>query len=327
MRVDKPLSYFVSSILTCLALSLPAQTQAQAQDIYPTKQIRMVLCCVGAINAVARAIADEMSDTLGEAVVVEAKPGAGGGIATTHVAKSKNDGYTILVGTNATHAANQSLYLDLAYDYVKDFAPIGGVGAGAMVLLVPATSPIKSVSDLTEKALASPGMLSYGWAGTTPRIAMALYSQLTNTRLLEIPYKTNPQATTDLAGGQFDTMFADLNTSVPLVHAGKLRALAVSGPERADVLPDVPTMQEAGVKDYSLTWWVGMWAPAGTPRPIVDKLNAALTKAIKSDRLADLFRSTGATPMPMTPDELMAFQISEKEKWAQIIKNAGIQPQ
>jgi len=286
----------------------------------------MVMCCVGAIDAVARAIADEMTQDLGQPVVVEPRPGAGGGIATNHVAKSEGDGYTILVGTNATHAANQSLYLNLPYDYVNDFAPIGGIGAGAMVLLVPATSPIQSVEQLTAEAKKAPGKLSYAWAGTTPRIAMELYSQLADIKLLEVPYKTNPQATTDLIGGQFDAMFADLNTSAPLVKTGKLRGLAVSGPQRADVLPEVPTMQEAGVRDYSLTWWVGMWAPAGTPRPIVDRLNASLNKAIGSERLAELFRNTGATPMPMTPDELMQFQIAEHKKWADIVSKAGIQP-
>src|SRR5690606_7685392 len=130
----------------------------------------------------------------------------------------------------------------------------------------------------------------------------------------------------DLIGGQFDTMFADLNTSTPLVKAGMLRALAVSGPERAEVLPDVPTMQEAGVKDYALTWWFAMWAPAGTPEPIVDRLHASLNKAIATDRLAELFRNTGAQPMPMAPADLMKYQVAEHDKWAGIVSRAGIKP-
>ena len=243
------------------------------------------------------------------------------------MAKSKNDGYTILVGTNATHGANQSLYASLPYDYVKDFAPIGGIGAGAMVLLVSENSPVRTVAELTARAKREPGKLSYAWAGTTPRIAMELYSQLAQVHLLAVPYKTNPQATTDLIGGQFDVMFADLNTSAPLVKAGKLRALAVTGPRRAEVLPEVPTMQQAGVVGYSLTWWMGMWAPAGTPRAIVARLNAALTKAITSQRLAEYFRKTGAEPMPMLPDDLMQFQVGEHGKWASIISHAGIKPQ
>lgn len=313
--------------LLVLLVLLGVVTTAGAQGSYPDKPIHMVLCCVGAIDAVARTVADEMGHELKQPVVVEPKPGAAGGIATEFVSTAKPDGYTILVGTNATHGANQSLYTNLHYDYVRDFAPIGGVGKGPVVLLVPANSPIRNVADLTARARSSPGKLSYGWAGTTPRIAMELYGQLTGAKLTAIPYKTNPQATTDLIGEQFDVMFADLNTSAPLVKGGKLRALAVSGDQRAAVLPDVPTMKEAGVPGYSLTWWVGMWAPAGTPRPIIDKLHTALTNAITSKRLAPLFQNTGADPMPLLPDELMKFQVTEHGKWADIVTRAGIKPQ
>lgn len=312
--------------LPLLTLALLA-TSARSQDIYPDKPIRMVLCCVGAIDAVARTVADAMGQELKQPVVVDPKPGAAGGIATDFVAKAKPDGYTILVGTNATHGANQSLYLNLPYDYVRDFAPIGGIGRGPVVLLVPATSPIHNVSELTARAKSNPGKLTYGWAGTTPRIAMELYSQLTQIKLTEIPYKTNPQATTDLIGGQFDVMFADLNTSAPLVKAGKLRALAVSGDARAAVLPQVPTMKEAGVPGYSLIWWVAMWAPAGTPKPIIDKLHTALTNAITSKRLEPYFRNTGAEPMVMAPEELAKYQVAEHGKWAAIVGKAGIKPQ
>jgi tripartite-type tricarboxylate transporter receptor subunit TctC len=247
-------------ILKTLALpflvSLSLAAPASAQEKYPARPIRMVLCCVGAMEAVARATAEEMSQALGQPVVVDPRPGAAGGIGADIVAKSKGDGYTVLVGTNATHGANQSLYTHLPYDYVRDFSPIGGIGAGVMVLVVSADSPIRSVADMTAKAKAAPGKLNYAWAGTTPRIAMELYSQLAQVRMSDIPYKTNPQATTDLIGGQFDAMFADLNSSVPLIKAGRLRGLAVTGAKRAEVLPDVPTMREAGVAGYNLTWWV-----------------------------------------------------------------------
>lgn len=323
----------MTAFLRRLAAALPlvaacaVTSPAWSQDAYPDKPIRMVLCCVGAIDAVARNVAEAMAQELRQPVVVDPKPGAAGGIATDFVAKSRPDGYTILVGTNATHGANQSLYTNLPYDYVRDFAPIGGIGRGPVVLLVPASSPIQTVSELTARARSNPGKLSYGWAGTTPRIAMELYSQLTQIKLTEIPYKTNPQATTDLIGGQFDAMFADLNTSAPLVKAGKLRALAVSGDQRAAVLPEVPTMKEAGVPGYSLTWWVGMWAPAATPKAIVDKLHTALTNAITSKKLEPFFRNTGADPMPMSSEDLSKFQQSEHAKWAQIVSKAGIKPQ
>jgi tripartite-type tricarboxylate transporter receptor subunit TctC len=317
----------LGTALLASALLALAPGAVRSEEAYPTRPIRMVLCCVGAIDAVARTVAEVMGQDLKQAVVVDPKPGAAGGIAADFVAKSKGDGYTILVGTNATHGANQSLYTSLPYDYVRDFAPVGGIGAGPVVLLVSGNSPIRSVAELTEHARSNPGKLSYAWAGTTPRIAMNLYSQLTQTRLTEIAYKTNPQAITDLIGGQFDVMFGDLNSSAPLVKAGRLRALAVSGDQRAAVLPDVPTMKEAGVPGYSLTWWFAVWAPAGTPKPIVDRLHAALTSAITSKRLEPFFRNTGAEPMPMAPEQLNRFQVSEHGKWAQIVGRAGIKPQ
>ena len=300
---------------------------ARAQDRYPSRPIRMVLCCVGAIDGVARATAEEMSRTLGQPVVVDSKPGAAGGVGADFVAKAKPYGYTILVGTNATHGANQSLYASLPYDYLGDFAPIGGLGSGVMVLLVAGDSPMKSVADVTRQAQQHPGKLNWAWAGTTPRIAMELYSQMAQIRMTAIPYKTNPQATTDLVGGQFDLMFADINTAAPLIKAGRLRGLAVTGARRAAVLPDIPTMAEAGLKDYDLTFWFGLWAPAGTPPAVVARLNSALNQAIGSQRLVEPLRNTGADPMPMAPQELMKFQIAEHGKWARIIEAAGIKPQ
>jgi tripartite-type tricarboxylate transporter receptor subunit TctC len=321
LRWLRPAALAASAGLLALPLS------ATADEAYPSKPIRMVMCCVGAIDSVARVVADVMSQDLGQPVVVDARPGAAGGIGADIVAKSKGDGYTIFVGTNATHAANQSLYKNLPYDYVRDFTPIGGIGSGQVVLLVNPNSPIKSVADLTARARSEPGKLSYAWASSSTRIAMELYSQLAQIKLTDVPYKTNPQATTDLIGGQFDALFADLNTSGPLVKAGKLRALAVSGDRRSAVLPDVPTMKEAGVAGYSLTWWVAVWAPAGTPRPVVDRLNTSLTAAIKSAKVGEYFKTSGSEPMPMSADDLMKFQVSEHAKWSQIVTRAGIKPQ
>jgi len=309
-----------------LAVAIPGIFVAPtlADEVYPTKPIRMVMCCVGAIDSVSRVVAELMTQDLGQPVVVDARPGAAGGIGADIVAKSKGDGYTIFVGTNATHAANQSLYKNLPYDYIRDFAPVGGVAQGQVVLLVNPASPIKSVSDLTARAQAAPGKLSYAWASTSTRVAMELYSQIMQLKFADIPYKTNPQATTDLIGGQFDALFADLNTSAPLVKAGRLRALAVSGDKRTVVLPDVPTMKEAGVPGYALTWWVGVWAPAGTPQPVIERLNQSLTRAVHSARAAEYFRNGGSEPMTMSADELARFQVSEHSKWKQIVTKAGI---
>lgn len=323
----KPISPARVAAWCCAALVGAAAGPAASQEAYPTKPIRMVMCCVGAIDSVARVLADVMSQDLGQPVVVDARPGAAGGIGADIVAKAKNDGYTIFIGTNATHAANQSLYKNLPYDYIRDFAPIAGIAEGQVVLLVNPSSSIKSVADLTARARAEPGKLSYAWASTSTRVAMEQYSQIEKIKFTDVPYKTNPQATTDLIGGQFDALFADLNTSAPLVKAGRLRALAVSGARRSQTLPEVPTMQEAGVAGYALTWWVAAWAPAGTPKPILDRLGASITAGIKTERLAEYFRNGGSEPMPMTAAQLANFQVSENGKWKKIVSAAGIQPQ
>jgi tripartite-type tricarboxylate transporter receptor subunit TctC len=323
----KSIATFLPRLATTIAVAGMLASPLHAEEAYPTKPIRMVMCCVGAIDSVARVVAEVMAQDLGQPVVVDARPGAAGGIGADIVAKSKGDGYTIFVGTNATHAANQSLYKNLPYDYIRDFAPIGGVAQGQVVLLVNPASTIKTVADLTAQAQAAPGKLSYGWASTSTRVAMELYSQLAQVKFTDVPYKTNPQATTDLMGGQFDVLFADLNTSAPLVKAGRLRALAVSGDKRALVLPDVPTMKEAGVPGYTLTWWVGVWAPAGTPQPAIERLNQSLTRAINSPRAAEYFRNSGSEPMPMSADNLAKFQVSENAKWKQIVTKAGIPAQ
>lgn len=310
-----------------LIVALSACGWAQAQEAYPSKPIRLISCCIGVIDAIARVVGEEMANNLKQPVVVEAKAGASGGIAADYVAKSKPDGYTIFFGTNSTHAANQSLFKTLPYDYVKDFVPLAGVGEGPIVLVVNMQSPVRNVSELTALAKSKPGKLTYGWASSSTRMSMEMYNQLAGIKITDVPYKTNPQATTDLIGGQVDAMFADMNTAVPLIKAGKLRALAVSGSKRAPGLPEVPTMKEAGVTDYNLTWWVAGWAPAGTPKEVVTQLNTAISKSITSPKVLEFFKNIALDPMPMSGDELMKFQVAEHGKWAKIINTAGIQPQ
>jgi len=304
-----------------------AASPSSAQDAYPSKPIRVIACCAGIIEAVTRQIGEEMSATLKQAVVVEPRPGASGMIGAELVSKARPDGYTIFIGTNSTHAANQSLFKSVPYDFVKDFVPVAGIGEGVLVLVVPINSTIKSLADLTARAKSQPGKLTFGWASSSTRLSMELYNQLADIKITDVPYKTNPQATTDLVGGQIDMMFADMNTAMPLIRAGRLRALALSGTKRSPTLPDVPTMQEAGVPGYNLTWWAAAWAPAGTPQGIVDQLNAAVTKAINAPKVQRFFETITFDAMPLTSDGLMKFQIAEHGKWAAIIKKAGIEAQ
>src|SRR5690606_38828922 len=205
-----------------------------ASDNWPERPIHLVSCCVGIIENTARVIGEEMAKELAQSIVVESKPGASGMIAAEYISRAKPDGYNVFVGTNSSHGANQSLFKQVPYDFVKDFTPIGGIASGKIVLVVGSNSPIHSVAELTAYSKENPGKLDYGWASSSTRVAMEMYKQLADVKITDVPYKTNPQATMDVAGGQIDLMFADLSTAVPMIQSGKLRALAISGTSRVD---------------------------------------------------------------------------------------------
>jgi tripartite-type tricarboxylate transporter receptor subunit TctC len=313
---------FVSAVIFGIA-----GTEAIGQEVYPSKPIRLISCCAGVVESVARLVGEEMSSVLKQPLVVETRAGASGNIAADFVAKSKPDGYTIFFGSNSTHAANQSLFKSLPFDYVKDFVPIAGVGEGTSMLLVSTESPIRSVAELTSLAKSKPGKLNYGWGASSPRVAMEMYKQLAGVHIVDVPYKTHPQVSIDVIGGRVDMMVQNFDTAMPLVKAGKLRPLAVTGNRRIPTLPDLPTMAEAGVAGYAMSWWVGVWAPAGTPKEIVNQLHATIVKSIAAQKPRDYFNNIALFPMPLTSEQLMKFQISERDKWARIIAAAGIDPQ
>jgi len=310
-----------------LALAAAAHTQAFGQSDYPNKPIRVVICCAGVMENMARAMSEDMSPALGQPLVLDTRPGQSGNIAADIVAKSKPDGYTVYLGTNSSHAANRSLFKSLPFDPINDFTPVAGIAEAIVVLVSRPDSKIQSVADLVAAARAQPDELSYGWASSSVRMAMELLKQMTGVKIRDIPYKTNPQATTDLMGGQFDVMFADMTTAVPLIKAGKLKALGVSGGKRGASLPDVPTIAEAGVPGYKLTAWIAAWVPAKTPQPIVEKLQKAMIASYATARVKQVFQLNSAEALPLTSSELMAFQIAEEKKWAQMIKAAGITPE
>lgn len=294
---------------------------------YPDKPIRFIACCTGFPEATARILAEEISKKIGQPVVVEPKPGANGIIAADFVAKATPDGYTVLIGTNSTHAANQSLYKALPYDFLKDFTPISGISQGALLAAVRTSTSIHSIAELSQAAWKTPGKLSYGWGSSSTRAAVELYKLTEGVNIMDVPYKTNPQATVDLLAGQIDMVMGDLVLLAPLVNAGKLRPLAVSTARRVQALPDVPTMREAGVSDYELTFWLAAYTPAGTPQDIADRLNRLFVQALNSERVREFLESGGSQPFPTTSRQLMDFQIAEREKWQKITAAAGIQPQ
>ncbi len=324
-------SFFASRLtLAALAMAAAVATLSPAAvraDSYPSKPIRFISCCTGFPEATARIIAAEITEQTGHQVVVEAKPGANGIIATEFVAKAPADGYTVLIGSNSTHAANQSLYRKLSYDSVKDFAPLSGISQGTLLLAVRPSLAAGNVAELTALAKAAPGKLNYGWGSSSTRAAVELYKLKAGIRITDVPYKTNPQAATDLVGGRIDLVISDLVSLKQHVDAGSLRALAVSGGQRAAAMPNVPTMHEAGVTGYELTFWLGAWLPAGTPAEVTAKLNRIFVDALNSPRVKEFLTRAGSVSFPTTPEQLASFQQAEQKKWKEIVTAAGIQPE
>jgi tripartite-type tricarboxylate transporter receptor subunit TctC len=260
-------------------------------------------------------------------VVVDNKAGAGGMLAAQFVARAPADGHTIIISTNTTHAANEHLYKKMPYDPVKDFAPLTGLGKGGQVLVVNPASPWKSVAELVADARKRPGKLSFSSGSASSRVAGEMFQQLSGTEILHVPYKSNPQALTDVLGGQIDFMITDTATGVPHIKAGKLRALGFSMTRRSPLLPDLPTIDEAGVKGYDMSYWFAAYAPAGTPAAVQKRLNELLTAAVRAPAAKAFFETSGAEAWTSTPEELARHQAAETLKWGKVIKAAGIEPE
>jgi tripartite-type tricarboxylate transporter receptor subunit TctC len=321
------LKSFLLSLCTGVgALAVAAGAAAQA---YPAKPITFVVpFAVGsATDQLARALGQSITNETHQAVIVNDLAGAGGMMAAQTAARSAADGYTVLITTNTTHAADEHLYKKLPYDPVKDFEPVTGLGKGGQVLVVRADGPYKTVADLVAKAKHDPGKLSFGSGSSSSRVAGEMFKQLSGTDILHVPYKSNPNALTDLLGGQIDMMITDTSTGVPMIKAGKLRALGVSTAKRIALLPDVPTIDEAGVKGYDIGYWFAAYVPAGTPAPIVARLRELLMTGTKSDAAKAFYATGGVEPWVTTPQELAHFQASETQKWGKVIKAAGIEPE
>ena len=311
---------------TAVAAGLLAATGAVAQT-FPAKPITFVVpfAAGSATDQLARALGQSITDQTKQAVVVDNKGGASGQIAAAQVARAPADGYTVLITTNTTHAANEHLYKKLSYDPVKDFAPVTGLGKGGQVLVVNASTPYKSVGELLAAAKKNPGKLSFGSGSSSSRMAGEMLKQLAGVDILHVPYKSNPLAITDLLGGQIDLMITDTSTGVPQVKAGKLRALGYSTQKRSAQLPEVPTLDEAGVKGYDMGYWFAAYVPAGTPAPVVARLNELLVAATKSAAAKSFFDNAGSEAWTTSPDELARFQAAETQKWGKVIKAAGIE--
>lgn len=310
------------------AVGLGWAAQGHAAD-YPSKPINFVVpfAAGSATDLLARALGQSITSDSKQSVIVDNKAGASGMIAAQHVAKSAPDGYTVLITTNTTQSANEHLYKKLPYDPVKDFAPVTGLGKGGQVLVVNAASPYKNVADLLAAAKKTPGKLSFGSGSSSSRVAGEMLKQLAGVDILHVPYKSNPLAITDLLGGQIDMMITDTSTGIPQIKSGKLKALGYSTQTRSAQLPDVPTLDEAGVKGYDMGYWFAAYVPAGTPKEVVARLNTLLQHATQSTAAKSFYETAGSVAWTTTPEELAQFQAADTLKWGKVIRAAGIQPE
>lgn len=312
---------------TLVFAALLAAGAAMAQT-FPDKPVTFVVpfAAGSATDQIARALGNGVTAETKQPVVIDNKAGASGFIASQQVAKAPPDGYTVLITTNTTHAANEHLFKKLPYDPVKDFSPIAALGKGGQIMVVNPNSPARTVAEFVALAKKEPGKLSFGSGSSSSRMAGELLQQLAGIKLLHVPYKSNPLAITDLLGGQIDMMITDTATGLPQVKAGKLRALGVSGAQRSPLASEVPTIAEAGVKGYEMGYWFAAYAPAKTPPAVVKRLNELLVKAAKSEAAKTAFYEPSGTEVFTTsPEELAKFQHGESQKWGRIVKAAGIE--
>jgi tripartite-type tricarboxylate transporter receptor subunit TctC len=315
-----------ATLIGIAALALGAIACAQS-PAYPAKAIKIIVPFpVGGIaDTFARSIGAKLGESWGQPVVVENKPGAGGNIGADFVAKSPPDGYTLLMGSIGTQAVNQSLFKTMPYDTMKDFVPIAHVLDAEGLLVVHPSVAANTVPELIALARAQPGRLSYASAGlgTASHLAGELFKFMARVDIVHVPYKGNAPAITDLVGGQTQMIFATMPTVLPMVKAGRLRALAVIGPQRAWALPDVPTVAES-LPGFEVSNWIGLFAPAGISPEIVARLNAEVQKIMRSPEIEKRLESEGAKFVPTTPRSFAAFQRAETDKWARAIRDANI---
>ncbi|KTT22271.1 Bug family tripartite tricarboxylate transporter substrate binding protein [Pseudacidovorax intermedius] len=311
------------------ALPAAAQTAASA-DGYPKQPIRLVVpfAAGSGTDAVARLIAQALGDALKTPTVVDNKAGANGIIAAEAVAKAPPDGYTLFVTTNTTHSANPSLMKSLPYDPVKDFTPVSRMGNLPFMLVVNQALPVKTVAELIAYGRTHPGKLTYASGNSTGIVSGATFARMAGLDMLHVPYKSTPPAIADVVGGQVSMMFVDTAAGLAMVEAGKLRPLAVTTKERTQLFPQLPPMADTPeLKGFDITSWNGIYAPAGTPRPIVQKLNQALAAIADSQGFRERSAKLGFDAFGSTPEAFAAFTSSELAKWRQLIQAAGIRPE
>ncbi len=314
----------------CLPALLLAAIAVPALAQYPAKPVKMIVpyAAGGTTDVLARIVADKLTQSLGQQVVIEYKPGAGGTIGADAAAKSPADGYTIVMGAPGSHSTAPSLYAKLPFDPVKDFAPIVHVANVPNSIIVHPTLPVKSVTELIAYAKANPGKLTYGSAGTgaTTHLTGELFSLVADVKLTHIPYKGSSQAMIDLLGGQIQMMFENLPGAASQVRSGKVRGLAVTSLRRSPAFPDLPAVAET-LPGFEVVAWFALFAPAGTPPAIVARLNSETDRALKLADVREKIAQAGSDPIGGTPEDLAKFLAADIAKWARVTREAGIKPQ
>jgi tripartite-type tricarboxylate transporter receptor subunit TctC len=314
-------------LVAVAAIAVVLLSPALRADDYPTRPITFtaVFGPGSASDTICRIIADKLGPAIGQPVIVEDRPGADGAVAALYVHHANPDGYTLLMGTNSPLSADPFLHKDINYDPIRDFVPITRVGSFTLILVVDPNLPIHSVKELVDYAKANPGKLTYASGNTAGIVGMETVKRWAELSILHVPYKSTPPAIEDIIAGRVSMMFADFTTAIPHVTAGTLRPLAVSRIKRSSLFPDLPTLDEAGVKGFNLDTWAGLVAPTGTPPAVVNKLNAALRKIIDSPEVQAKFKNVGFEGFSSTPEELGDFIKVQLGEWGKMVKDAGIQ--
>lgn len=327
MKLDSAALALAAALAATAASGAWAQAPAPGAD-FPHKPIRMVVTFPpgGSADAVVRMIVPRLNEKLGQQVVVDNRPGAGGNIGLTVVAKAPGDGYTLGVGAAGALSANSSLYPQMPFDPLKDLKPVSMLAAIPFVIVGHPSVPAKTQKELIALAKAQPGKLSigHGGNGTAMHLSSQLFAQMADIKLVEVPYKGSGPAAVDVLGGQIPLAIVDLPASLQHIKAGKLVAFAVTSPQRLPMLPDVPTVAEQGLAGYDSTGWFGVVAPAGTPAPVIARLNAEITAALGDEQVKTAMRNLGVEPAPGKAEAFDAYIRSETVKWGKVIRQAGI---
>jgi tripartite-type tricarboxylate transporter receptor subunit TctC len=312
-----------AATLVALAVASPAQ----AQGDYPSKPIRFIVPFPpgGGTDIVSRLVAGKLTDTLGWRIVLDNRAGAGGSVGMEAAANSAPDGYTLVMGQTSNLAVNPSLYSKLPYSPMRDFAPVSLVSVIPITIMVMAKAPYRSIADLVKAAKAKPGQLTYASTGngTIGHLSGELLQRQAGVKFIHVPYKGGSQAFPDLLGGRLDVFFASLETAIPQVKAGTIRAIAVTSAQRAPVLPDVPTVAESGYKGFEANTWTGVLVAARTPQPIIERLNKEIARVLDLPDMRERL-NTGGTPVQTGPKAFAALLKADTEKWGRIVKDAGI---